>query len=290
MVLAALTLLATAGLSDAAQAAGSPTITGMSPSDGQVKGNTKVQIHGTNFTGATAVDFGASASPKFTVEKANEIIAYSPPGVETVDVTVTTPEGMSAITPQDQFTYLGKPPAISGLSPTKAPAAGGTTVTVKGVNFRGVSAVMFGSIPAESFVLVSESAITAVSPPGAVGPVYVHVTTPYGTSNNEFCAVNMPCSTKNIFRYTTPTLTSVTPANGPAAGGTPVTARGTGFALGGLETTFKFGGALATSVECLSFDECTMLTPAHKKGLQAVIVTVGGAKNATSTAPRFDFE
>jgi hypothetical protein len=170
LLLGVLVVVSTLSYGGSARASGLPTITGMSPNEGQVKGNTKVQIHGTNFTGATAVHFGASASPKFTVEKATEIIAYTPPGVETVDVTITTPEGTSEIAPADQFTYLGKPPAISGLSPTKAPAAGGTTVTIKGVNFRGVSAVMFGSIPAESFLFVSESAITAVSPPGSVAP------------------------------------------------------------------------------------------------------------------------
>ena len=52
-------------------------------------------ITGTDFTGATAVHFGANAATGVTVVNATTITANAPAGTQgtTVDVTVTTPAG-----------------------------------------------------------------------------------------------------------------------------------------------------------------------------------------------------
>ena len=74
-------------------------------------------------------------------------------------------------------------PAVTAVSPTSGPLAGGTTVTITGSGFTGATAVNFGSTPASSFTVNSDSQITATSPAAAgVGPVDVTVTTPDGTS------------------------------------------------------------------------------------------------------------
>jgi hypothetical protein len=74
-------------------------------------------------------------------------------------------------------------PALTAVSPTSGPLAGGTTVTITGSGFTGATAVNFGSTPASSFTVNSDSQITATSPAAAgVGPVDVTVTTPDGTS------------------------------------------------------------------------------------------------------------
>lgn len=63
-------------------------------------------ITGCGFTGATAVNFGATAATAFTVNTDASISATSPAhAAGTVDVTVTTPSGTSATAPADQFTY-----------------------------------------------------------------------------------------------------------------------------------------------------------------------------------------
>ena len=82
-----------------------PTVTAISPTDGPISGGTPVIITGTNLTGATVVDFGSTPA-SFTVGSANSIIAISPVGLGTVDITVTTPGGTSPLGAQDQFTYL----------------------------------------------------------------------------------------------------------------------------------------------------------------------------------------
>jgi hypothetical protein len=103
----ALTLAGTVG---AASAAGPPQVTGLNQHQGPEVGRLTVIVRGQNLSGATAVDFGGVPAPKFFfVNGGAEIGAVSPPGTGVVDVTVTTPEGTSAIVPADEFTYRATP-------------------------------------------------------------------------------------------------------------------------------------------------------------------------------------
>ena len=82
-----------------------PAVTAVSPANGAGAGGSFVTITGTALTGATAVDFGANASPSFAVVSSTSIIAEAPAGKGTVDVTVTTPGGTSPTSAADQFSY-----------------------------------------------------------------------------------------------------------------------------------------------------------------------------------------
>jgi hypothetical protein len=82
-----------------------PTVTGISPVSGSAVGGDTVVITGSGFTGATDVGFGATNVASLSVDNDNQITVVSPAGSGTVDVTVITPNGTSAITSADQFTY-----------------------------------------------------------------------------------------------------------------------------------------------------------------------------------------
>ncbi|HEX6665627.1 MAG TPA: IPT/TIG domain-containing protein [Solirubrobacterales bacterium] len=56
-------------------------------------------------------------------------------------------------------------PKVTGIAPIVGPTAGGTTVRVTGSEFTGVSGVRFGGVPAPSFSVESDGALTAVTPP-----------------------------------------------------------------------------------------------------------------------------
>ena len=82
-----------------------PAVASVSPSSGPAAGGTSVTITGTDFTGATAVSFGATPAASFSFDGPAQITATSPAGSGTADVTVTTPSGTSATNPADRFTY-----------------------------------------------------------------------------------------------------------------------------------------------------------------------------------------
>ena len=104
-----------------------PTVTNINPNTGPTSGGSSVTITGTNFSGATAVRFGSNAAGSFTVDGATQITATSPAGVGTVDVTVTTAGGTSAISSGDRFTY-GLVGTTTALSSSQNPSSFGQPV------------------------------------------------------------------------------------------------------------------------------------------------------------------
>lgn len=99
-------------------------------------------------------------------------------------------------------------PVVTSVVPPSGPQAGGTAVTITGVGFTDASAVMFGSEAATSVVVVSDTEITAVTPPSAspmTGAVSVAVTTPEGTGSAY------------VFAYLAPPPLIVFPADASAA-------------------------------------------------------------------------
>ena len=105
---------------------------------------------------------------------------------------------------------------LTALFPKAGPSAGGTTVHIHGSNFTSATSVKFGSTPASSFKVVSDSEIDAVAPPGT-GTVHVSVTTPAGTTQ---------ATSANQYSYFS--ISSVSPAKGPANGNTRVVIHGVG--------------------------------------------------------------
>ena len=82
-----------------------PVVTRISPASGSTAGGTTVTIAGTGLSGATGVSFGGAAAT-ISADSATQITVTSPPGTGTVDITVTAPGGISAVTTADKFTYF----------------------------------------------------------------------------------------------------------------------------------------------------------------------------------------
>jgi IPT/TIG domain len=84
----------------------SPTVTKLAPTKGPGAGGTSVTVTGTSLTEATSVKSGSVNAASFKVNSATSITAVSPPrATGTVDMTVTTPSGTSAINKKDHFKY-----------------------------------------------------------------------------------------------------------------------------------------------------------------------------------------
>ncbi len=264
-----------------------PVLTGISPASGGTGGGTKVVISGTGLGGATGVSFGGAVG-KILLDSATQITVMSPAGKGTVNVIVTTPNGKSAVTTVGHFMYRAKSaprlpqPAVSGISPASGGTAGGTAVTISGANLNGATEVSFGGAAA-TIVSDSSTQITVTSPAGSAGTVNVTVTTMGGVS-----------ATTNVGQFTykagqqspppaLPAVTGISPASGPAAGGTKVTISGTN--LGGA-TGVSFGGTGATIISD-SGTQVTVTSPARSAGTVNVTVTT---KGGTSGAAHFTYK
>ncbi|MGR3893410.1 putative Ig domain-containing protein [Pseudomonas sp. 1176_21] len=162
----------------------------------------------------------------------------------------------------------GATPTLTAVSPGSGGAIGGTSVTLTGTNFVGVTNVTFAGVPATNIIVVAPTLITATVPAHTAGPVNVTVTTASGTS-----------TLTNGFTYlAVPTLTIATPNSGATTGGNQVFISGTG--LTGT-TSLTFGGTPASSFTVNSSTSITAIAPAHAAGPVNVVATTPGG-SATS--------
>ncbi|MFI5877353.1 IPT/TIG domain-containing protein [Streptomyces sp. NPDC051445] len=165
-------------------------------------------------------------------------------------------------------------PTVSTVSPSQGPTTGGITVTITGASLTGATAVRFGSTPAASYTVNSSTQITAVAPAHSAGSAPVTVVSPAGTSNSA------------AFTYIAavlPTVTAVTPSNGPTSGGTTVTLTGAG--LTGA-TVVSFDGT-PSSFTVNSATLITAVTPSGSAGAAEVTVTTPSGQSATSPGSYF---
>jgi YVTN family beta-propeller protein len=114
----------------------SPTVSGLSPASVVVGQTTSVTITGTDFTNVTAVSFGSTAATSFTVNSSTSITAVSPPEPPgSVDVTVTSPGGVSVTSSADLFHYL-VPSRLVNIS-ARAYVGTGANILIAGFVIRG---------------------------------------------------------------------------------------------------------------------------------------------------------
>jgi hypothetical protein len=234
-----------------------PALSNLTPTQGPLSGGTAVTLTGTNLSGATAVRFDEAAAASFTVNSATQITALTPAhAAGAAAVTVTTPGGTSNPgNPNAYFYYLALP-GLADIAPPSGTTAGGTTVTLTGDGFIGATAVRFDGAAA-SFTVNSATQITALTPAHAAGAAVVTVTTPGGTS-----------SPHSYVYLEAPTLTALTPDQGPTSGGFVITLTGTNLAT---TTDVRFD-ATPASFTVLSLTQITAVAPAGAAG--AVTVTV----------------
>ncbi|TAE24464.1 MAG: T9SS C-terminal target domain-containing protein [Candidatus Kapaibacterium sp.] len=237
-----------------------PTITSIAPTSGEP--GAVITFTGTNFTGATAVNFGGRPATTFTVISATQMTAVVP--VNAGDpITVSTPGGTGSIS---GFVYLPAP-RLTSFTPVSAGV--GQTITIFGANFAAVTDVRIGGVPAERFAVVSPSQITAiVSAEGASGSI--SVTSPDGTATLAGFT----------FQFPMPTIADFTPKT--AGPGATITISGTGFLSVSAAT---FGGVDAQRFAASSSREITATVSANGASGAVSVRTPGG----TATLQGFIF-
>jgi phospholipase C len=152
-----------------------PTIEAVSPSAGPAQGGTTVAISGTGFVGVTAVRFDSNPASSYSVQSPTALSALTPPSTAgSTNVTVTTPNGTSAVSLADRFRF--GPPTVTALAPSSGGRAGGTRVTIQGSGFALGSSgttIRFGSTLASELECPAITTCSATSPPHSAGVVDV---------------------------------------------------------------------------------------------------------------------
>jgi hypothetical protein len=160
---------------------------------------------------------------------------------------------------------------VTGLAPAVGPLGGCNSVKIYGSGFSGTTQVTFGSNPAGSQLIYSDTYLVAMTPPGVAGTVNVRVTTPLGTSG---------ISPSDGYTYANvATVDFVKPQGGPRAGGISVTLTGIGFYS---VTSVAFGRTPAASFTIKDDNHIMAVSPAGSGLVYITVSNVYGTSAATS--------
>jgi IPT/TIG domain-containing protein len=250
-----------------------PSLSSVAPAAGPEAGGTRVTLRGSHLTDVSAMRFGDAAVGDFAVVDDSTITLTTPPGHGTVTVYVGSPGGYGSLA--GAFTY-SPPPVLTGVTPASGPERGGNHVLLAGRNFTRTSdtRVFFGDREATPVNVVSSTSIDVVAPSGH-GTVGVGVDESFGSSRLA-----------NAYTYIPPpTLSSISPARGPASGGTLVTLRGANFGRAD-DLHVAFGGSPATGVTLVDATTLTARTPA---GSGVVDVRVSNSNGDASLPGAFTY-
>lgn len=174
-------------------------------------------------------------------------------------LTLATPGAANSISVTKAI-VIDTTPTITQVQPAQGPETGTNVVTIIGKNFSSVSDVKFGATSATAFVETSSTTISAQVPAGT-GVVAVSVTSAAGTGNKA-----------SAYTYlAAPTVTSVSPAKGPTAGGKTVTITGTNFSN---VLVVKIDGVPVSSYTVTNATTISAVTPAHAATTSPVAISV----------------
>jgi hypothetical protein len=213
---------------------------------------TVVTMDGINLGTTTAVSFGGFPSASFNIvspTRITAVVGLGGPG----NIAVTNPNGLAI---KSGFTFVPVP-TITSFDPIAAGPA--STITIKGKYFTGATAVTIGTAASNSFTIVSDTVITAVTK--ITGNGSVSVTSSYGTG-----------SLAGFIFTPLPVITSFAP--GFAAAGTNVVITGTNFSGTAANNIVRFGSVKAEVVSATA-TSITVKVPAGAT-LAPISVTVSG--------------
>ncbi|MCY1078835.1 IPT/TIG domain-containing protein [Archangium lansingense] len=238
-----------------------PTLARFSPTSGEE--GIDVIIDGSNFTGVSRVEFNGVPASSVSLTSDGRLSTSVPTGASTGPIRVVTSAG--AVTSSTPFTVLSRP-AVTSFTPARGTI--GTTVTLTGTGFTRVRRVWFETSQDATFMVVSDTEMKLIVPPGARTGRITLVGESYSYSDGEFV----------VDANSAPTLTRISPSAGGVE--TFVYLYGSGFtgttrvSFNGIPARYFFpsgDGALTVQVP-----------PGATSGPIQVTNSVGSATSSTS--------
>ena len=242
-----------------------PTFTSIDPTAGSLNGLTSVSIVGTNFYTGVRVFFDNSEC-LLPVRTGTTRITCSTPahssGLVNVKIVNADTQFVSA---SQVFTYQASP-EVYQVTPSIAYSSGGTAITIYGKNFlANAKAYVDGQLCTGATVDVRNSVVSCIAPAiDKEGLLDIKIENVDGQYSILKGGINY---------HKAPTITSITPADGPTRGGTRITVKGTSFYPGAI---IDLGGnnCLNLTVDSPTQISCTTVSLRNTAVTTSVKVTI----------------
>lgn len=240
----------------------SPSIASFSPTSASTAGDTVMTLLGSNFgtNGTVLIDGNACVINSYTHTQIQCVVPAGQGTNHTLGVVVA---GQASTL--KTFSYLQ--PSILSVNPSTGPTAGGTAVTLSGINF-GLTPTVTMAGTACAVTSSSHSHVTFVTPVGQGVNHPIQVTVAGQTSN------------VGLFSYEAPVLAFMAPANGPTVGGIVAVLAGSNF---GTNATVLFNGIPCAKVPPSTHTTIKFAVPPGEGVTNVVQLNVGGQLSGTQT-------
>lgn len=240
------------------------SITSFSPMFGSSNDLTFVDINGSGFSGGTlVVKFGNAQDMSAGATSDTHIQARVPSTAPLGQclISVSKNGGAPALSP-DYFTVIGPGPYVTNFTPISGTV--GTTVTIGGTHFTGVTNVSFNGKSGTGLAVTLDYSLTVHAPAGVTsGPITVKGPKGSFTTTSNF--------------FVQPAITGFSPSSGRT--GTNVILLGTNF-LG--ITAIRFGTTLATDFTVLSNNAVRAAVPTNAQSGTFTLMAPGGSAQTSS--------
>ena len=174
-----------------------------------------------------------------------------------------------------RFSYVA--PTLTAVSPSTVDNLVGGTLTLTGTNLRSNLAVAVGGVACTNVAATSATSMTCTVPAGKAGTkMSVAVTARDGASASLADAVT----------YSTPAVTSVSPATVDNQRGGTITVTGVGFHKG---TTLSVGGKACSSLTIVSVTQMTCVVPAGTAGSKVAVAATFIDGSTSTLADAFSY-
>jgi len=268
-----------------------PTVSLVSPNQGDVVGGTAVTISGTGFRAGARVVLGSEiyedgAPGGCTVVNSTTITLVTNSAEEGIEdvvvVDATGVEGRQA----GAFQYLAVPVVVS-VYPDVGQTSGNTELRILGANFDVACEVRINGVVQNAVFPVSEEVLAVFTEPGtAGGPYLLEIENPSGavaTAGYRYVATPDP------------DITTISPNQGTTGGGDMITISGSNF---GPNTTVYFGtdpvsglgGTPAASLNLVDPNTLEVETPSHGAGWTSVVATDTGTGQVVVLSSGFQYQ
>ena len=257
-----------------------PTFTSLSPTAGSLNGLTNVTVLGTNFYNGVKVFFDGREC-LLPIRSGSTSITCSTPAHASgiVDVKIVNAD-TQFVNASQAFTYQASP-EVYQVTPTVAYSGGGTSITVYGKSFlANAKTYIDGQLCTGATVDVRNSVITCTAPAiNKEGPLDVRVENVDGQFSELKGAITY---------HKAPTITSITPADGPTRGGTRIVVKGTSFYPGAI---IDLGGnnCLNLTVDSPTQISCTTVSLRNTTVKTSVKVTIKNTDLQLYTTPNIAY-
>ncbi|MBX3279172.1 MAG: VWA domain-containing protein [Acidobacteria bacterium] len=244
-----------------------PAVTNVTPGSAAI--GSRVIITGTDFLRVTGVRFAGNVFAPHLVLSDTQISVVVPPNAINGPITILRPGCNDAQTSTFTVQQPSVCPTVSNINPSAGLV--GSSVTITGSNFTGVTSVRFGgNVPAQ-FTVLNDSTISATAPAGAQsGPV---------TISKSGCAdAQTPVFTVQTPQLC-PTVSNINPASG--AVGASVTISGSNFT--GV-TSVRFGGNVSAQFTVVNDATISTTVPS---GAQSGGITLSKPNCSDATTSTF---